>query len=41
MTQWIAETLVKYSEVYEKIEEAMDAVTVAQLKMQKVLYLKH
>ena len=39
MTQWIAETLVKYSEAYEKLEEAMDAVTVAQLKVQKVLYL--
>lgn len=39
MTQWIAETLVRYSEAYEKLEEAMDAVTVAQLKMQKVLYL--
>lgn len=39
MTQWIAETLVKHSEAYKKLEEAMDAVTVAQLKMQKVLYL--
>ena len=30
MTQWIAETLVKYNEAYKKLEEAMDAVTVAQ-----------
>lgn len=39
MTQWIAETLVKHSEAYKKLEEAIDAVTTAQLKMQKVLYL--
>lgn len=38
MVQWIAETLVKHSEAYKKLEEAMDAVTVAQLNMQKVLY---
>lgn len=29
MTQWIAETLVKHSEAYKKLEEAIDAVTTA------------
>ena len=38
MTQWIEETLVKYSEAYKKLEAAYDAVEAAKLSMQKVLY---
>lgn len=37
--QWIAETLVKYSEAYKKLDEATHAVEAAKLKMQKALYL--
>lgn len=33
MTQWIEETLVKYSEAYKKLEAAYDAVEAAKLSM--------